>query len=54
MFKLMAWLGIFVGTPSVAAYESLAYQDHFVVFFVLGIGTILLAVLPLLGDPARH
>ncbi len=54
MFKLMAWLGIYVGTPSVATYVTLSYQDHFVVFFVLFVGVVLLAILPLLGNPTRH
>jgi len=54
MFKLLAWLGIYVGTPSVATYVTLSYQDHFVVFFVLVVGTFLLAILPLLGNLSRH
>jgi hypothetical protein len=54
MFKLMAWLGIYVGTPSVATYATLSYQDHFVVFFALFVGVGLLAILPLLGNPIRH
>jgi len=54
MFKVMAWLGMYVGTPSVATYATLSYQDHFVVFFALFVGAVLLAMLPLLGRPARH
>ena len=54
MFKLMAWLGIYVGTPSAATYVTLSYQEHFVVLFALFVGVGLLAILPLLGNPARH
>jgi len=54
MLKLMAWLGTYVGTPSVATYVTLSYQDHFVVFFALFVGVGLLAILPLLGNPNRH
>jgi|GEM_PF-3630712 len=54
MFKLMAWLGFYVGTPSMATYATLSYQDHFVVFFALFVGAVLLAVLPLLGSPIRR
>ena len=54
MFKLVAWLGVYVGTPSVATYVTLSYQDHFVVFFALFVGVGLLAILPLLGNPIRH
>ena len=54
MFKLMAWLGIYVGTPSAATYVTLSYLDHFVVFFVFSVGAILLAILPLLDNPTRH
>jgi len=54
MFKLMAWLGFYVGAPSMATYATLSYQDHFVVFFALFVGAVLLAVLPSLGNPIRH
>jgi hypothetical protein len=54
MFKLMAWLGIYVGTPSAITYVTLSYQDNFVVFFMLVVGTVLLAILPLWGNPARR
>jgi hypothetical protein len=54
MFKLMAWLGIYVGAPSAVTYVTLSYQDHFVVIFVLVTGTVLLAILPLLGNQTRH
>lgn len=54
MFKLMAWLGIYVGAPSAVTYVTLSYQDHFVVIFVLVTGTVLLAILPLLGNKTRH
>ena len=54
MFKFIAWLGIYVGSPSVATYVTLSYQDHFVVFFALFVGVGLLAILPLLLNPIRH
>lgn len=54
MFKIMAWLGIYVGTPSVTTYLTLSFQDHFIVFFAFFVGAVLLAVLPLLGNPIRH
>lgn len=54
MFKIMAWLGIYVGTPSVATYLTLSFQDHFIVFFAFFVGVVLLAILPLLGNTARR
>jgi hypothetical protein len=54
MFKTMAWLSLYVGTPSVATYLTLSYQDHFIVLFALLVGVVLLAVLPLLVDATRR
>ncbi|MBS1246255.1 MAG: hypothetical protein H6R47_454 [Proteobacteria bacterium] len=54
MFKIMAWLGIYVGTPSVATYMTLSFQDNFIVFFAFFVGAVLLAIFPLLGNPTRR
>jgi hypothetical protein len=54
MVKLMAWLGVYVGTPSLASYATLSFQDNFVVFFAFFVAAGLLAILPLLWKPSRH
>ena len=54
MFKLMTWLGIYVGTPSLASYATVSFQDNFVVFFAFFVAAGLLAFLPLLWKPARR
>jgi hypothetical protein len=54
MFKLMAWLGIYVGAPSLASYATVSSQDNFTVFFAFFVAAGLLALLPLLWNPARR
>jgi hypothetical protein len=50
----MTWLGIYVGTPSLASYATVSFQDNFVVFFAFFVAAGLLAFLPLLWKPARR
>jgi hypothetical protein len=54
MFKLMAWLGIYVGAPSLASYATVSSQDNFTVFFAFFVAAGLLALLPLLWNPVRR
>lgn len=51
MLKAMAWLGLFVGTPSVAAYTSsvyLKFVDSFLILFVFSAAALVMAILPCL------
>lgn len=51
MLKAMAWLGLFVGTPTVAAWGStlyLKFVDPFLVLFVFSAAALVVAILPCL------
>lgn len=51
MVKVIAWLGLFVGTPSAAAYASSAYfmfVDPFLVLFAFSAAALVVAILPCL------
>lgn len=55
MLRVLAWMGLYVGTPSAATWGMAFITEPFVVLFALSAFTLLLAVLPYLGEPAhRH
>jgi hypothetical protein len=56
MLRVLAWMGLYVGAPSVGTYLSAAYfsfVDHFLVFFAVSVGALLIAIVPRLADPPR-
>lgn len=54
MLRVPAWIGLYVGTPSAATWGIVSFTDLSVALFALSIFTLLLAVLPHLGETARH
>ncbi len=57
MFKVLGWLGLYVATPSVAAWvDSLLFPsaDHFAVLFVFSVIALLIAILPRLAEAPRR
>lgn len=56
MLRALAWMGLYVGAPSVGSYLSAAYfsfVDHFLVFFVVSVSALLIATLPRLAERSR-
>jgi hypothetical protein len=55
MLRVLAWMGLYVGAPSVGTYLSAAYLsfvDHFLVLFVISVTGLLIAILPRLAERA--
>lgn len=51
MVKVLVWLGLFVGTPSVGAYAGSMYfkfVDPFLVLFLFSAAALVVAILPCL------
>jgi hypothetical protein len=56
MLRVFAWMGLYVGAPSIGSYLSAAYLsfvDHFLVFFVISVSALLVATLPRLAERSR-
>lgn len=54
MLRVLAWMGLYVGTPSAATWGIITFSDLSLVFFALSIFVLLLAVFPHLGETARR